>query len=130
MRALSRLTTLGSRFLRRNAGVLGKDLAGMNDLVSIVRRHQGSLAEAFDDMPLLAQNYARAYDWRTQRLRVQFSFNVGPFSSLFRAHTCQLFAKALPGGSRICTALLGNDGTGLLGGILDSLFHAIPGGIP
>lgn len=130
MRALDRLTALGSRFLRRNAGVLGKDLAGMSDIVAIVRRHQGSLAETFDDMPLAAQNYARAYDWKTQRLRVQFSFAAGPFSSLFRVHTCQLFAAAFPGGSKICSALVREDGTGLLDGLLDGLYNSLPGGLP
>lgn len=130
LRALDRLTTLGSRFLRRNAGVLGKDLAGMADVVALAHRREGSIAEAFDDMPLLAQNYARAYDEKTQRLRVQFAFSAGPFSSLFRAHTCQLFAAALPGGSTVCSALLRNDGTGLLDGILDGLYDALPGGIP
>lgn len=130
MKALDRLTVLGSSFLRRNGDVLGKDLAGMDDIVGIVRRHQASLAEAFDDMPTLAQNFAQAYDWRTKRLRVQFSFAAGPFSSLFRAHTCQLFAAALPGGASLCAALDNPDGTGLLDGILDGLYNSLPGNTP
>ena len=130
MRALDTLTRLGSRFLRRNAGVLGSDLAGMQDIVHLVRQHQSSLAEAFDVMPLGAQNYARAYDWKTQRLRVQFAFSAGQFSSLFRAHSCALFAAALPGGSGLCDALFTTDGTGFLDGLLDGLYDAIPGGIP
>lgn len=129
MRALDQLTVLGTRFLRRNAGVLGKDLAGMDDIVGIVRRHQASLAEAFDDMPTLAQNFARAYDWKTQRLRVQFSFAAGPFSTLFRAHTCQLFAAALSAAT-LCDALDNTGGTGLLDGILDGLYNSLPGGTP
>ncbi|GAB3852335.1 MCE family protein [Nocardioides maradonensis] len=130
MKALDRLSVLGSAFLRRNAGVLGQDLAGVDDIVGIVRRHQASLAEAFDDMPTLAQNYAQAYDWKTQRLRVQFSFAAGPFSSLFRAHTCQLFAAALPGAAAFCDALDNPDGTGLLDGILDGLYNSLPGNTP
>lgn len=130
MKALDRLTSLGTAFLRRNAGVLGKDLAGMNDIVGIVRAHQASLAEAFDDMPTLAQNYAQAYDWKTRRLRVQFSFAAGPFSSIFRAHTCELFAAALPGGTAICDQLGNAQGTGPLDGILDGLFDSLPGNLP
>lgn len=130
MKALDRLTALGTGFLRRNAGVLGQDLAGMDDIVAIVRKHQASLAEAFDDMPTLAQNYAQAYDWKTQRLRVQFSFAAGPFSSLFRAHTCQLFAAALPGAASFCDALDNPNGTGLLDGILDGLYSSLPGNTP
>ncbi|WP_435769794.1 MCE family protein [Nocardioides sp. SYSU DS0651] len=130
--SLDDLTRRADRFLRRNGDVLQADLAGVADVVRLVRRHQASLEEAFDVMPTMAENFARAYDWDLGRLRVQFSFAAGPFSAAFRAHACRVFGEALTGnlGKQLCAALFTPQGTGLLDGILDGVFDAVPGGIP
>ncbi|GAA4808513.1 MCE family protein [Nocardioides caeni] len=132
LEGLDDLTALADDFLRDNADVLTADLKGLNDVVGVVRAHQDSLAEAFDVMPTMAENFARAYDWDLGRLRVQFSFAVGPFAAAFRDHTCQVFAQALAGeaGSALCGLLFNSSGTGALDGILDGLYDAIPGGLP
>ena len=130
--SLDRLTGLADRFLRENADVLGDDLAGLNDLVTLVNEHRGSLGEAWDVMPTMAENYARAYDWKNDRLRVQFAFSVGPFSSVFRDHFCQVLVGGLGGraGERLCSTLFQPDGSGLLDGLFDGVYDALPGGIP
>ena len=119
-------------FLRAHGGALSDDLTALSQVVDQVRAHQASLAEAFDVMPTMAENFARAYDWRLGRLRVQFAFSAGPFSAAFRSHVCQVFAAALtgPAGAGVCTALFNEQGTGILDGILDGVFNSIPGGIP
>ncbi|GAA1509123.1 MCE family protein [Nocardioides humi] len=129
---LDRLTRLADRFLKENGAVLGDDLAGLADVVELVRSRQGSLAEAFDTMPTMAENFARAYDWDLGRLRVQFAFSAGPFSAMFRDHSCRVFAEALAGdaGSRLCGLLFDGQGTGLLDPILDGLYDGLPGAIP
>lgn len=130
--SLDRLTRLSDRFLRENAGVLGDDLSGLADVVDIVRKRQDSLEEAFDTMPTMAENFARAYDWELGRLRVQFAFSAGPFSAAFRSHSCQVFATRLGGatGSQVCDLLFTTAGTGLLDPLLDGLYDGLPGGIP
>jgi phospholipid/cholesterol/gamma-HCH transport system substrate-binding protein len=128
---LDRLTRLTDRFLKDNAGVLGEDLAGLADVVDIVRNRQDSLEEAFDTMPTMAENFARAYDWELGRLRVQFAFSAGPFSAAFRSHTCRVFVAQLgPTGSGVCNLLFTTAGTGLLDPLLDGIYDGIPGGIP
>ncbi|MBS4751541.1 MCE family protein [Nocardioides sp. zg-ZUI104] len=130
--SLDKLTRLSEKFLRKNGDVLAEDLRGITDVVSLVRTHQGSLAEAFDVMPTMAENFSRAYDWDLGRLRVQFAFSAGPFSAAFRDHTCRVLVDGLAGdaGTRLCGALFTGAGTGLLDPLLDGLYDAIPGGVP
>lgn len=130
--SLDRLTRSTNSFLRDNAAVLGDDLAGLADVVGIVQRNQDSLEEAFDVMPTMAENFARAYDWDLGRLRVQFAFSAGPFSAAFRSHTCAVFAGRLGGeaGSGLCTLLFAKDGTGLLDPLFDGLYDGLPAGFP
>ncbi len=130
--ALDELTGLADTFVKQNGDVLADDLAGLSDVVGIVRHHQDSLEEAFDVMPTMAENFARAYDWDLGRLRVQFAFSVGPFSAAFRDHTCRVFAQSLAGetGTRLCGFLFDGQGTGLLDPLLDGLYDALPGGFP
>lgn len=132
LEGLDDLTALADDFLKDNADVLTTDFQGLNDVVEVVRERQDSLAEAFDTMPTMAENFAKAYDWDLGRLRVQFSFAVGPFAAAFRDHTCQVFAQALAGqtGSSLCGLLFNSSGTGALDGLLDGVYDAIPGGIP
>ncbi|WP_436699381.1 MCE family protein [Nocardioides sp. BYT-33-1] len=129
---LDELTRLANRFLEENGEVLGDDLAGLADVVDVVRSRQDSLEEAFDTMPTMAENFARAYDWDLGRLRVQFAFSAGPFSAAFRDHTCRVFAGALAGGTgeRVCGLLFNGQGTGILDPLLDGIYDALPGGIP
>jgi phospholipid/cholesterol/gamma-HCH transport system substrate-binding protein len=129
---LDELTRLANRFLEENGEVLGDDLAGLADVVDVVRSRQDSLEEAFDTMPTMAENFARAYDWDLGRLRVQFAFSAGPFSAAFRDHTCRVFAGALAGetGERVCGLLFNGQGTGILDPLLDGIYDALPGGIP
>ncbi|TWH00692.1 phospholipid/cholesterol/gamma-HCH transport system substrate-binding protein [Nocardioides sp. J9] len=129
--ALDELTRLTNTILTENAEVLGDDLAGLADVVGTVREHQDSLAEAFDVMPTMAENFARAYDWDLGRLRVQFAFSAGPFSAAFRSHTCNVFA-AMAGelGTDMCGLLFTTDGRGLLDPLLDGIYDGLPGGIP
>ena len=89
LRALSDLTHVVTRFVRRNRDVVGTDLARTLEVAQVVRRRQASLAEAFDTMPTLAQNMAQAYDWNRGRLRVQFSTQTGPLSPVFRQKMCE-----------------------------------------
>ncbi|MBM7519351.1 MCE family protein [Nocardioides nitrophenolicus] len=129
---LDDLTRLANRFLKQNGDVLGEDLKGLADVVALVRTRQDSLEEAFDTMPTMAENFARAYDWDLGRLRVQFAFSAGPFAAAFRDHSCRVFAQALAGdtGTRICGLLFTGQGTGLLDPILDGVYDGLPGGIP
>jgi phospholipid/cholesterol/gamma-HCH transport system substrate-binding protein len=130
--SLDRLTRLTNAFLKDNADVIGDDLAGLADVVGIVQDNQGSLEEAFDVMPTMAENFARAYDWDLGRLRVQFAFSAGPFSAAFRSHTCAVFAGRLGGdaGAELCGVLFAKDGTGVLDPLLDGLYDGLPAGIP
>lgn len=132
LEGLDRLTREADDFLRKNGDVLSDDLAGMADVVSIVRDNQDSLAEAFDVMPTMAENFARAYDWELGRLRVQFAFSAGPFSAQFRDHTCRVFTQSLAGdtGADLCGVLFSGSGTGLLDPLLDGLYDGLPGGFP
>lgn len=130
--SLDQLTRLTNSFLEENAGVLGDDLAGLADVVGVVQRNQGSLEEAFDVMPTMAENFARAYDWDLGRLRVQFAFSAGPFSAAFRSHSCAVFAGRLGGaaGTELCDLLFTKDGTGILDPLLDGLYDGLPAGFP
>ena len=130
--SLDQLTRLTNSFLKDNGEVLGEDLAGIADVVDVVRENQDSLEEAFDVMPTMAENFARAYDWDLGRLRVQFAFSAGPFSAAFRDHSCRVFAQSLAGelGKDVCGLLFTTDGKGLLDPLLDGLYDGIPGGIP
>jgi phospholipid/cholesterol/gamma-HCH transport system substrate-binding protein len=130
--SLDQLTRMTERFLRENGDVLSEDLRGLTDVVSLVRENQASLTEAFDVMPTMAENFARAYDWDLGRLRVQFAFSAGPFAAAFRDHTCRVFAEALAGdtGAQLCSALFSRNGTGLLDPILDGVYNGLPGGFP
>lgn len=130
--SLDRLTRLTNAFLKDNGDVLGEDLAGIADVVDVVRENQDSLEEAFDVMPTMAENFARAYDWDLGRLRVQFAFSAGPFSAAFRDHTCRVFAQTLAGelGKNLCGVLFTGDGKGALDPLLDGLYDGLPGGFP
>ncbi len=129
--SLDRLTRLATDFLKQNGSVLGADLAGLADVVDIVRARQDSLDEAFDVMPTMAENFSRAYDRDLGRLRVQFAFSAGPFSAAFRSHTCRAFTGGLgETGTRLCGLLFTTDGTGALDPLLDGLYDGLPGGIP
>ncbi|HWJ09921.1 MAG TPA: MCE family protein [Nocardioides sp.] len=130
--SLDQLTRLTSSFLKDNAGVIGDDLAGLADVVDVVHDNQGSLEEAFDVMPTMAENFARAYDWDLGRLRVQFAFSAGPFSAAFRSHTCAVLGGRLGGdaGVELCGVLFAKDGTGVLDPLLDGLYDGLPAGIP
>lgn len=129
---LDQLTRLTTTFLGDNGDVLADDLAGLAGIVEVVRNNQDSLAEAFDVMPTMAENFARAFDWDLGRLRVQFAFSVGPFSAAFRSHSCQVFGQALGGatGAQLCNQLFTTDGTGLLDPLLDGLYDGLPGDVP
>src|SRR5690606_2502209 len=124
LRAPTRPTGEGGDVPRDNADPASEDLRRALRVTRTVAEHEGSLEEAFDVMPTLAQNYARAYDWDLGRLRVQFSFAVGPFSAMFRSHFCK--AYGLP----LCEAMFRPDGTGLLDPLFDGLFGALPGEVP
>lgn len=128
---LDDLTRLANDFLRDNGEVLGDDLAGLADVVAVVRDNQGSLEEAFDVMPTMAENFDRAYDWDLGRLRVQFAFSAGPFSAAFRSHSCQVLTQELDStGQNLCNALFTTAGTGLLDPVLDGAYDGLAGGIP
>src|SRR5690606_26927758 len=105
--ALDELSRLAQEFLKDNGDVLAEDLSGLADVVDVVRTRQDSLEEAFDVMPTMAENFDRAYDWKLGRLRVQFSFAVGPFAAAFRDHTCQTLGGNLAGdlGRQLCSSL-------------------------
>lgn len=130
--SLDDLTRLTNAFLEDNGDVLGDDLAGLADVVGVVQENQDSLEEAFDVMPTMAENFARAYDWDLGRLRVQFAFSAGPFSAAFRSHSCAVFAGRLGGatGTELCSLLFTTDGTGILDPLLDGLYDGLPAGIP
>ncbi|GAB2983539.1 MCE family protein [Nocardioides montaniterrae] len=131
IRALSQLTRLAGGFLRRNGDVLGADLKGIDQLVSLVHANQASLGEAWDVMPAGAQNMVRAYDWKLQRMRVALSFNAGPFSGIVRSHACQVLTDALAIATGTCDSLVQPNGGGSLDPLLDSLlFGALPGAVP
>jgi len=131
VQALSQLTRLAGDFLRRNGDVLGSDLKGIDQLVGVVRANQASLGEAWDVMPAGAQNIARAYDWKLKRMRVALTFNVGPFSGIFRTHACQVLVDALAMGTGLCDSLVQADGGGSLDPLLDGLFfNVLPGAVP
>lgn len=117
--SFDQLVTLAHRFLNANGDVLADDLAMIDDIVAVVRQHQGSLDEAYDTMPTMAENFHRAYDYETGRLRVQFSFDAGPFSGTFMNHFCSSFLG--PDGQDLCQALSSPDGTGLLDPLLNGL---------
>ena len=122
--SLARLGVLVNRFTAHNRAVVSDDLHHALTLAKVVRKRQDQLAEAFDTMPTLAQNLAQAYDTKRQRLRVQFSTNTGPFSSVFRAQQC----KNLP--IPLCSALFQSDKTGLLDPLLELIGSFIPGDVP
>lgn len=122
--SLDELTSVVEKFVAKNAEVIGADLEGALRMAKQVRRHQASLTEAFDTMPTLAENLARAYDWKQQRLRVQFNLETGPFSPSFRAQFCDVLLSTL------CEALFAPDGSGALDPLLDNLEDAIPGNLP
>lgn len=130
--SLDDLTRITNAFLKANGDVLGEDLAGIADVVDVVRDNQDSLEEAFDVMPTMAENFARAYDWDLGRLRVQFAFSAGPFSAAFRDHTCRVFAQTLAGelGKNLCGLLFTKDGKGVLDPLLDGIYDGLPGGFP
>lgn len=127
--SLDDLVGVAEELLRENGDLLAEDLASISSLVSLVREHQDSLAEAFDVMPTMAENFARAYDWDLGRLRVQFSFAVGPFSAVFRERFCRVLAGTA-GLDGLCRVLFQPDGTGLLDPLLDGVYDALPGEIP
>lgn len=122
--SLADLADLTTRFVRRNRAVVGTDLARTLSVARVVHRRQAQLAEAFDTMPTLAENLARAYDWKRQRLRVQFSLETGPFTQVFRTELCDRI------GLPLCDALFAEDGSGLLDGLLDALIDLVPGNLP
>lgn len=132
LEGLDELTALADDFLRDNGEVISDDLEDLVEVVGVVRGHQDSLEEAFDVMPTMAENFARAYDWDLGRLRVQFAFSVGPFSSAFRSHTCRVFTESLSGdlGATLCGALFNQAGTGALDGLFDGIYNGLPGGFP
>lgn len=115
LRALSELTHVVTRFVRRNREVVGDDLARTLEVARVVRQRQASLAEAFDTMPTLAQNLAQAYDWNRGRLRVQFSPQTGPLSPVFRQKLCEQLG--LPG----CEAL---------DPLFQLIYDLVPGDLP
>ncbi|TIC87926.1 MCE family protein [Nocardioides sp. GY 10113] len=125
---LDRLARQADRLLSENGDVIGHDLAGLDDLVALVNEHRDSLGEAWDVMPTMAENYVRAYDWKLDRLRVQFALSVGPFSAVVRDHFCQLLAQDAPSGAQLCATLFEPDGTGLLDPWFDGIYDSIPGG--
>lgn len=118
--ALDNLTAVVTRFTRANREVLGEDLSRAAELAGVVRRRQASLAEAFDTMPTLAENMARAYDPSTERLRVQFSDRVVFFSPPLRAALCAQLVGDL------CRLLVSADGSGALDPALDLLHDLLP----
>ncbi len=124
LRSLDELTGVVEKFVRRNGTVLSEDLAGALRTAKQVRRHQASLTEAFDTMPTLAENLARAYDWKQGRLRVQFNTETGPFAAAFRRQFCQTFIGML------CNDLFTDEGTGLLDFVFDDLHDVLPGNLP
>lgn len=132
LEGLDELTALADDFLKDNGDVIGEDLKDLVEVVGVVRGHQDSLEEAFDVMPTMAENFARAYDWDLGRLRVQFAFSVGPFSSAFRSHTCRVFTESIAGdlGTTLCGALFNRAGTGALDGLFDGIYNGLPGGFP
>lgn len=122
--SLDELTGVVTTFVGRNRSVIDDDLAEAVRLAKQVGRHRDSLAEAFDTMPTLAENLARAYDWRTGRLRVQFNTDTIPFSPDFRSTMCQALA------GQWCDLLFTSEGTGGLDWLLDGVAGLIPGNIP
>ncbi|WP_121258871.1 MCE family protein [Nocardioides ferulae] len=124
LRSLAELGRIVTRFVRRNHAVAGADLRQALRVARTVRTRQDQLAEAFDTMPTLAENLARAYDWERDRLRVQFSTSAGPFSRVFRAEMCDRL------GLPLCGMLFHDDGTGLLDPLLDGLHDVLPENIP
>lgn len=127
--SLDELVRRADRFLKENGDVLAEDLARIDDVVTVVRRHQDSLEESFDVMPTMAENFARAYDWDLGRLRVQFSFEAGPFHSAFRDEMCRAMA-GVAGFEDLCARLFRPDGTGLLDPLLGGLYDALPTDLP
>lgn len=127
--SLDDLVGMADELLRENGDLLAEDLASITSLVGLVREHQDSLEEAFDVMPTMAENFARAYDWDLDRLRVQFSFAAGPFAAVFRDRVCRILAGTA-GAEGLCRVMFQPDGTGLLDPLLDGLFAALPGELP
>jgi phospholipid/cholesterol/gamma-HCH transport system substrate-binding protein len=121
------VAALTDEFLTDNGDVLADDLALVSDTVAVVRRHQDSLEESFDTMPTMAENFAYAYDWELGRLRVQFSFDVGPFNSTFLSYYCNAFA-GIVGAEEACGLLFMPDGSGLLDPVLHGLVKNLLGG--
>lgn len=111
---LSRLSTVLTRFVQENRGLIRGDLRSAADTLEVVARNQKHLAETFDLAPLVAENLARAYDDKTRRLRIKVDAReTGPFSDLARAQICR--DLDIP----TCRLLLNKDGTGLLDPLLD-----------
>ncbi|HEX6874534.1 MAG TPA: MCE family protein [Nocardioidaceae bacterium] len=111
---LSRLSTVVTRFVRDNRGVIHDDLRSAADTLEVLAANQKHLAETFDLAPLVAENLSRAFDPKTRRLRIKVDAReTGPFSDLARAQICRDLDVPT------CHLLLNKDGTGLLDPILD-----------
>lgn len=122
---LATLVTTVTTFVKTNRGDLKTTLTNSNSVLTTLAARQKDMAETLDLLPLVGQNIWRAYDPKTERLRIRFDLrNTGPFSSTARNQMCQAF------GLPACDELTNPDGTGALDPLLDSLTDTSPSGVP
>jgi phospholipid/cholesterol/gamma-HCH transport system substrate-binding protein len=115
LKALRKLSTTTSAFVKENQGRVVDDLEEATAVLDTMVGRKGELAETFDLLPLVAENITRAYDPETRRTRIRVDVrNTGPFSAVGRAELCRLL-RVIPD----CDSVTNPGGTGAL----DPLLH-------
>ncbi len=94
-----------------------------SDVLGTIAEQREAIADAFNTLPLAAENIARAYNPDTRDLRVRLDVRrMAPYGQVARESFCNAF---VPQNSGVCKALVEDNAT-FFDGFVD-LFAQIPG---
>jgi len=122
---LDRLSRKMDTFIKDNDDLMVRTVNKTSDVLGVFSQQSRAIADAFNALPLAAENISRAYDEETRNLRVRLDVRrMAPYGQQFRENLCRSY---VPENLPICEQVVEANGAyfdqlvNLIAGLVDGV---------
>lgn len=126
---LDQLSRKMSAFIEDNDALMTRTVDRTSDVLGTIAGQREAIADAFNALPLAAENIARAYDPVTRNLRVRLDVRrMAPYGEQFRENLCDAYAPEISN-LDLCQTLVEQNGE-FFDTLVDGIASLINGVLP
>ncbi len=124
---LDQLSRKMTDFISDNDALMTRTVNRTSTVLGTIADQQAAIVDAFNSLPLAAENIARAYDPGTRNLRVRLDVHrMAPYGEVFRENLCKAYA---PENLGICEQVVEANGP-MFDQLVNSIAALLEGVIP